>query len=117
MFANFSRRNAVAGLALTAVASAHAAPANAQNGKRFGTLGIVKPTIVAGPIEDLIPFLPAGMAYAPVYLKFQNYSTDEFADILPAYERNIALLADQKVRPHLRRSSTAVFVTRPAARS
>jgi hypothetical protein len=51
---------------------------------------MIKPNIVQGPIEELIPFLPPGIAYVPVYLDFGSGTRDEFATAMPTYERNIA---------------------------
>lgn len=92
----FLRSDAIAGLAAVAVVASSTGRAQAQSGKRFGTVGMIKPNITQGLIEELIPFLPAGTGYVPVYLDFANGTRDEFASAMPAYERNIALLADQK---------------------
>ena len=92
----FSRRNLVGGLGAAAVAATAPQAADAQTPKRVGLVGMIKPTITQGPIEEVIPFLPAGMAYAPVYLNIANGSRDEFANAMPVYERNIAILAAQK---------------------
>ena len=63
--------------------------------RRIGTVGMVKPTITQAPIEDLIPFLPAGVAYVPVYLNFERETYEELSSALPTYERLVALLGAQ----------------------
>ncbi len=93
---NVSRRGLVGALGAAALGPVVAAAADAQAGKRFGLVGMIKPTITQGPIEEVIPFLPAGMAYAPVYLSIANGTRDEFSNAMPVYERNIAILAAQR---------------------
>ncbi len=93
-----SRGNLVAGLAGTGLALATASPAAAAStgGKRAGTIGMIKPAITQGPIEEIIPFLPAGLAYVPAYLNFEAGTQSEFEAAMPVYERDIALLAAQQ---------------------
>ena len=91
-----SRARLMTGLAGTALGIAASAPAGAEAAKRAGTVGMIKPAITQGPIEEIIPFLPAGLAYVPAYLNFAAGTEGEFAAAMPVYERLIALLADQK---------------------
>jgi maleate cis-trans isomerase len=67
-----------------------------SKGGRVGTIGMIKPTITQGHIEDLIPFLPPGVAYAPVYLNFHRETYEELSNAMPTYERLVALLGAQK---------------------
>lgn len=90
-----SRHDLIAGCGTAALAAALAAPARADAVRR-GTVGMIKPSIAQGPIEEIIPFLPAGTAYVPVYLDFATGAKDEFANAMPTYEKLVALLADQK---------------------
>lgn len=63
---------------------------------RIGTVGMIKPTgIGVAPLEDIIPLLPPGVGYVPVFLGVQHGSYDEFATAMPAYEKLIALLSEQ----------------------
>jgi maleate isomerase len=91
-----SRGKLVQTAGAAAITGASMGAAEAQAPKRWGLIGMIKPTITQGPIEELIPFLPAGLGYAPVYLNIQNGATSEFATAMPVYERNIEILAAQK---------------------
>jgi maleate isomerase len=91
-----SRTTFVASLATAAVAAAVPPAAFAQTGRRLGTVGVIKPNIVQGPLEDLIPFLPPGVGLIPLYLNFKAGSETEFGTAMPTYEKLIALLADQR---------------------
>ena len=91
-----SRRDLI--ISTAALASAAALlplPATAQSGKRLGTVGMVKPTRRPGTLEEIIPFLPPGVGMIPVYLDIKAGTENEFATTLPAYDREVALLADQ----------------------
>jgi maleate cis-trans isomerase len=91
-----TREGALRGFAGAAIAATAPSAAGAQTGRRYGTIGMIKPTITQGPIEEIIPFLPAGIAYVPVYLNFAQGTESEFAAAMPVYEKNINILADQK---------------------
>lgn len=52
-----SRQDLLGGLTLVAVTAASAAPAGALSGRRYGTVGMTKPNIVQGPVEELIPYI------------------------------------------------------------
>lgn len=64
--------------------------------ERIGTVGMIKPVLSHGELEELIPLLPPGTGYVPVYLNFQRGAPDEFKAAMPTYERLVALLAEQR---------------------
>ncbi len=91
------RRRIVEGVtATTIVATLLDTAAFAQTGKRLGTVGMIKPTRRPGSLEELVPFLPPGVGMIPVYLDFTRGTLDEFSAAMAAYEKDIALLADQR---------------------
>src|SRR6516164_3779485 len=60
-----------------------------------GIVGVINPTMRPGVTEEVIRLLPKGIGLIPLFLNFRRGSTDEFAAAMPAYEQNIALLAEQ----------------------
>jgi maleate isomerase len=60
-----------------------------------GIVGMINPTMRPGVTEEVIRLLPKGIGLIPLFLNFRRGSTDEFAAAMPAYEQNIALLAEQ----------------------
>jgi len=56
---------------------------------------MINPTMRPGVTEEVIRLLPPGIGLIPLFLNFRRGSTDEFKEAMPAYERNIALLAEQ----------------------
>jgi len=63
---------------------------------RIGTVGMIKPTRVApGLLDELVPLLPPGVGLMPVYLDVVRGAVAEFAAAMPAYEKNVAFLAEQ----------------------
>jgi len=98
---NLSRGRFGASLASSAIVGTGlpilgATPAFATPVRPLGTIGMIKPSITQGPIEELIPFLPRGLAYVPTYLDFATGSKTEFAAAMPVYERCLELLRAQK---------------------
>lgn len=92
-----SRRGALAGAAAVAATfAAFPGYAGAASGKRLGTVGMVKPTRRPGTLEEILPFLPPGVGMIPVYLDIAQGTENEFAAVLPAYDRDVALLAEQR---------------------
>jgi maleate isomerase len=47
-----------------------------------------------GVTEEVIRMLPHGIGLIPLFLDFRRGNTDEFKAAMPAYERNVALLAE-----------------------
>jgi maleate isomerase len=60
-----------------------------------GIVGMINPTMRPGVTEEVIRLLPPGIGLIPLFLDFRRGSSDEFKAAMPAYERNIALLAEQ----------------------
>src|SRR3954469_12128537 len=59
-----------------------------------GTVGIIKPTYRPGSTEDLIRLLPQGIGVIPLHLDIRHGTKDEFNESIPAYEEQVALLAE-----------------------
>jgi maleate cis-trans isomerase len=91
-----SRRDLLGAGSAVLAAAAMAAPAAASDGKRLGTVGMVKPVRRPGTLEEILPFLPPGVGMIPVYVGITQGTENEFESVLPAYEKEVALLADQK---------------------
>jgi maleate isomerase len=87
------RRSFAAGAAAAAVTTLMSAGAD---GKPMGTVGMIKPTRRPGTLEEIIPFLPPGVGMIPVYLDIRRGTQEEFETVMPAYEKEVALLADQQ---------------------
>lgn len=62
-----------------------------------GTVGLIKPLVGTGSLEDLIRILPEGIGIVPVHLGVQRGTQAEFESALPAYEKLVAELAEQEV--------------------
>ena len=60
-----------------------------------GIVGMINPTMRPGVTEEVIRLLPPGIGLIPLFLDFRRGTSDEFKAAMPAYERNIALLAEQ----------------------
>ena len=85
-----------AGSAAIAAASMLPSLANAQDRKRLGIVGMVKPVRRPGTLEEILPFLPPGVGMIPVYVGITQGTENEFQAVLPAYEKEVALLAAQR---------------------
>ena len=60
-----------------------------------GIVGMINPTMRPGPTEEAIRLLPEGIGVIPLFLNFRRGTEDEFKAAMPAYEENVALLAEQ----------------------
>jgi maleate cis-trans isomerase len=60
-----------------------------------GTVGIINPTMRPGSTEEVIRLLPEGIGVIPLFLNIRRGARDEFAAAMPAYEQQVALLAEQ----------------------
>ncbi len=49
-----------------------------------GTVGVVKPTMRPGSLEEMIRLLPEGIGVIPLFLGIQRGTEDEFRDVMPA---------------------------------
>src|SRR6202011_4291491 len=60
-----------------------------------GVVGMINPTMRLGVTEEVIRLLPEGIGLIPLFLDIRRGVRDEFETVMPAYERNVALLAEQ----------------------
>lgn len=60
-----------------------------------GLLGLVKPTMRAGSLEELIRMLPEGIGVLPFFLDISRGTTEEFRRASEPYEPYIAKLAEK----------------------
>lgn len=62
-----------------------------------GVVGIIKPTMRPGPLQEFLRVLPEGIGVIPLFLKIQRGTEEEFREVLSAYEEKVAELAGLKV--------------------
>ncbi|HEY2986745.1 MAG TPA: hypothetical protein VGL11_03400 [Candidatus Binatia bacterium] len=62
-----------------------------------GVMGLIKPTMRPGSLEEFIRLLPEGIGVIPLFVGFKRGTEDEFRAALDAYESKVAELADYKV--------------------
>lgn len=62
-----------------------------------GVVGVVKPTLRPGSLEEFIRLLPEGIGVIPLFLGIQRGTEDEFRQVLSAYETKVAELAKLEV--------------------
>jgi maleate isomerase len=91
-----SRRDLFAAGAAVAAASIAPRAGSALERTRMGIVGMVKPVRRPGTLEEILPFLPPGVGMIPVYVGITQGTETEFAAVLPAYEKEVALLAAQR---------------------
>jgi maleate cis-trans isomerase len=60
-------------------------------------MGLIKPTMRPGSLEEFIRLLPEGIGVIPLFVGFKRGTEDEFRAALDAYESKVAELADYKV--------------------
>src|SRR6202158_4108043 len=58
-------------------------------------VGMINPTMRPGVTEEVIRLLPEGIGLIPLFLDIRRGARDEFETVIPAYERNVALLSEQ----------------------
>ena len=56
---------------------------------------MINPTMRPGVTEEVIRLLPEGIGLIPLFLDIRRGVRDEFEAVMPSYERNVALLAEQ----------------------
>jgi len=61
-----------------------------------GVVGMINPTMRPGVTEEVVRLLPEGIGLIPLFLNVRRGTTDEFETMMPAYEQQIAILAEQK---------------------
>ncbi len=62
-----------------------------------GVVGIIKPTVRPGSLEEFIRLLPEGIGVIPLFGGIRRGTEDEFSEVIGAYESKVAELADYKV--------------------
>ncbi len=62
-----------------------------------GVVGIIKPTMRPGGLEDMIRLLPEGIGVIPLYNDIQRGTTAEFKQVMADYDEKVARLAEQEV--------------------
>ena len=58
-----------------------------------GVVGLIKPTMRPGSLEEFIRLLPEGIGVIPLFLNIQRGTEDEFRQILLAFEERVGELA------------------------
>lgn len=58
-----------------------------------GTVGVIKPTLRPGSLEEFIRLLPEGIGVIPTFLNFREGTTEEFGSALGSIEQKVAELA------------------------
>jgi len=62
-----------------------------------GVVGIIKPTMRSGSLEEFIRLLPEGIGVIPMYLNIRRGTEDEFREVMQAFEAKVGELAELKV--------------------
>ncbi len=62
-----------------------------------GTVGLIRPTLRPGGLEEIIRMLPEGVGVVPLFNNIQQGDENEFRSVMLAYEDNLGLLAEQNV--------------------
>jgi maleate isomerase len=62
-----------------------------------GVMGLIKPTMRPGSLEEFIRLLPEGIGVIPLFLGIKRGTEDEFRQVMDAYEVKIAELANLEV--------------------
>jgi maleate isomerase len=68
-----------------------------------GVVGMINPTMRPGVTEEVIRLLPEGIGLIPLFLNIRRGTADEFEGMMPAYEQQIAVLAEcgcDLIHPH-----------------
>lgn len=62
-----------------------------------GVVGVIKPTMRPGSLEEFIRLLPEGIGVIPLFLKIQRGTEEEFRQVILAFEEKVGELAELKV--------------------
>jgi maleate isomerase len=62
-----------------------------------GVVGIIKPTMRPGSLEEFIRLLPEGIGVIPMFLNIRRGTEDEFREVIKAFEAKVGELAELKV--------------------
>ena len=60
-----------------------------------GVVGIIKPTMRPGGLEDMIRILPEGIGVIPLFNNITRGDRAEFKEVMKDYDEKVALLAEQ----------------------
>ncbi len=61
-----------------------------------GVVGMINPTMRPGVTEEVCRLLPEGIGLIPLFLNIRRGTRDEFATMMPHYEKLVAVLAEQQ---------------------
>jgi maleate isomerase len=59
-----------------------------------GTVGLIKPTMRPGNLEELVRILPEGIGVIPLFNDIRSGTVDEFKAVIAGYETKTAVLAE-----------------------
>jgi maleate isomerase len=62
-----------------------------------GTVGVIKPTLRPGGLEEFIRLLPEGIGVLPLFVNIRQGTREEFQSVLGAFEAKVAELAEAQV--------------------
>src|SRR4051812_29054479 len=62
-----------------------------------GVVGVIKPTMRPGSLEEFIRLLPEGIGVIPTFLNIHEGTVSEFKSVLDVVEEKVKELADLKV--------------------
>jgi len=62
-----------------------------------GVVGVIKPTMRPGSLEEFIRLLPEGIGVIPLFLNISKGTEEEFFQVMEAIERKVGELAELKV--------------------
>jgi maleate cis-trans isomerase len=60
-----------------------------------GIVGIIKPTMRPGGLEDMIRLLPEGIGVIPLFNNITRGDRSEFKEVMKDYDEKVAILAEQ----------------------
>ena len=60
-----------------------------------GIIGIIKPTMRPGGLEDMIRILPEGIGVIPLFNNISRGDRAEFKEVMKDYDEKVAILAEQ----------------------
>lgn len=60
-----------------------------------GIVGVIKPTMRPGGLEDMIRLLPEGIGVLPLYNNITRGDRAEFKEVMAEYDEKVAILAEQ----------------------
>ena len=60
-----------------------------------GIIGIIKPTMRPGGLEDMIRILPEGIGVIPLFNNITRGDRAEFKEVMKDYDEKVAILAEQ----------------------